>query len=101
MTVCLLSQGAGTDDDTLIRVMVTRSEVDLFDVRTEFRKLFACSLFSMIKVQTHTHCCTHLVNMLLFTYESFIYFFYISVCSLKGRYRRRLPKGPAIALWWR
>ncbi|KAL3066622.1 hypothetical protein OYC64_016550 [Pagothenia borchgrevinki] len=45
-------KGLGTDDNTLIRAMVTRSEVDLMDVRTEFRKLFACSLFSMIKGDT-------------------------------------------------
>ncbi|XP_037329032.2 annexin A5b isoform X1 [Pungitius pungitius] len=45
-------KGAGSDDNTLIRVMVTRSEVDLLDIRTEFRKLFACSLFSMIKGDT-------------------------------------------------
>ncbi|XP_030583827.1 annexin A5b isoform X2 [Archocentrus centrarchus] len=45
-------KGAGTDDDTLIRVMVTRSEVDMLDIRSEFRKLFACSLHSMIKGDT-------------------------------------------------
>uniref|UniRef100_A0A3P8RB41 Annexin n=1 Tax=Astatotilapia calliptera TaxID=8154 RepID=A0A3P8RB41_ASTCA len=47
--VILLSLGAGTDDNTLIRVMVTRSEVDLLDIRAQFRRLFACSLHSMIK----------------------------------------------------
>ncbi|XP_017263162.1 annexin A5b [Kryptolebias marmoratus] len=46
-------KGAGTDDDTLIRVMVTRSEVDMLDIRSEFRKLFACSLHSMIKGDTN------------------------------------------------
>uniref|UniRef100_A0A3P9I3D0 Annexin n=1 Tax=Oryzias latipes TaxID=8090 RepID=A0A3P9I3D0_ORYLA len=45
-------KGAGTDDDTLIRVMVTRGEVDMLDIRAEFRKLFARSLFSMIKGDT-------------------------------------------------
>ncbi|KAJ0050881.1 hypothetical protein NL108_009315, partial [Boleophthalmus pectinirostris] len=40
---------ARTDDATLIRVMVTRSEVDMIDIRKEFRRLFACSLHSMIK----------------------------------------------------
>lgn len=45
-------KGAGTDDNTLIRVMVTRSEVDLLDIRAQFRKMFACSLFSMIKGDT-------------------------------------------------
>lgn len=48
-----LLQGAGTDDDTLIRVMVSRSEVDLLDIRAEFRRMFACSLLSMVKVHTH------------------------------------------------
>ncbi|TNN89624.1 Annexin A5 [Liparis tanakae] len=51
-TLYYAMKGAGTDDNTLIRVMVTRSEVDLMNIRTEFRKLFACSLFSMIKGDT-------------------------------------------------
>lgn len=46
-------QGAGTDDDTLIRGMVTRSEVDMLDIRAQFRKMFARSLYSMIKVRKH------------------------------------------------
>ncbi|XP_076004051.1 annexin A5b isoform X2 [Genypterus blacodes] len=45
-------KGMGTDDDTLIRVMVTRSEVDMLDIRADFRRLFACSLHSMIKGDT-------------------------------------------------
>ncbi|XP_044203210.1 annexin A5b [Thunnus albacares] len=45
-------KGAGTDDDTLIRVMVTRSEVDMLDIRSDFRRLFARSLHSMIKGDT-------------------------------------------------
>lgn len=44
-------QVAGTDDHTLIRVIVSRSEVDLFNIRKEFRKNFATSLYSMIKVR--------------------------------------------------
>ncbi|KAM4585477.1 annexin A5b isoform 2-T2 [Odontesthes bonariensis] len=51
-TLYYAMKGAGTDDDTLIRVMVTRSEVDLLDIRAEFRKKFACSLHSMIKGDT-------------------------------------------------
>lgn len=43
-------KGAGTDDHTLIRVLVSRSEVDLLNIRKEFRKNFAASLYSMIKV---------------------------------------------------
>ncbi|XP_040003092.1 annexin A5b isoform X2 [Xiphias gladius] len=45
-------KGAGTDDNTLIRVMVTRSEVDMLDIRAKFRSMFACSLHSMIKGDT-------------------------------------------------
>ncbi|XP_033481171.1 annexin A5b isoform X2 [Epinephelus lanceolatus] len=51
-TLYYAMKGVGTDDDTLIRVMVSRSEVDLMDIRTEFRRMFACSLFSMIKGDT-------------------------------------------------
>nr|AAH65430.1 Annexin A5b [Danio rerio] len=45
-------KGAGTDDQTLIRIMVTRSEVDLLDIRAEFRKRFATSLHKMIQSDT-------------------------------------------------
>ncbi|KAM8773336.1 annexin A5b [Acanthopagrus schlegelii] len=51
-TLYYAMKGAGTDDDTLIRVMVSRSEVDLIDIRAEFRRMFPCSLFSMIKGDT-------------------------------------------------
>ncbi|XP_076846855.1 annexin A5b [Brachyhypopomus gauderio] len=42
-------KGAGTDDDTLIRIMVSRSEIDMLDIRSEFRRMFATSLNNMIK----------------------------------------------------
>ncbi|XP_065540841.1 annexin A5 isoform X2 [Lathamus discolor] len=45
-------KGAGTDDDTLIRVMVSRSEIDLLDIRQELRKNFAKSLHQMIQKDT-------------------------------------------------
>ncbi|XP_038569018.1 annexin A5-like isoform X2 [Micropterus salmoides] len=45
-------KGTGTDDATLIRVMVSRSEVDMLDIRAEFKKKFSCSLYSMIKSET-------------------------------------------------
>uniref|UniRef100_H0YUM4 Annexin n=1 Tax=Taeniopygia guttata TaxID=59729 RepID=H0YUM4_TAEGU len=45
-------KGAGTDDDTLIRVMVSRSEIDLLDIRQEFRKNFAKSLYQAIQKDT-------------------------------------------------
>ncbi|KAI4565859.1 hypothetical protein MJT46_009234 [Ovis ammon polii x Ovis aries] len=45
-------KGAGTDDHTLIRVVVSRSEIDLYNIRKEFRKNFGTSLYSMIKGDT-------------------------------------------------
>lgn len=54
VTVFLFKQGVGTDDHTLIRVMVTRSEVDMLDIRAEFRRLFAGSLHAAIKVHGDT-----------------------------------------------
>uniref|UniRef100_A0A673ZRF9 Annexin n=1 Tax=Salmo trutta TaxID=8032 RepID=A0A673ZRF9_SALTR len=44
--------GAGTDDQTLIRVMASRSEVDMLDIRADYRRLFAKSLYSTIQVYT-------------------------------------------------
>uniref|UniRef100_A0A9J8C887 Annexin n=1 Tax=Cyprinus carpio carpio TaxID=630221 RepID=A0A9J8C887_CYPCA len=43
---------AGTDDKTLIRIMASRSEVDMLDIRAEFRKRFATSLHKMIQGDT-------------------------------------------------
>ncbi|XP_061686469.1 annexin A5b [Syngnathoides biaculeatus] len=51
-TLYYAMKGAGTDDNTLIRVMASRSEVDLLDIRSEFRRMFACSLHSMIRGDT-------------------------------------------------
>ncbi|KAB5518496.1 hypothetical protein PHYPO_G00166660 [Pangasianodon hypophthalmus] len=45
-------QGAGTDDNTLIEIMVSRSEIDMLDIRVEFRRMFATSLYKMIKGDT-------------------------------------------------
>lgn len=51
-TLYYAMKGAGTDDHTLIRVMVSRSEIDLYNIRKEFRKNFGTSLYSMIKDDT-------------------------------------------------
>ncbi|TSO98539.1 Annexin A5 [Bagarius yarrelli] len=45
-------QGAGTDDETLIQIMVSRSEIDILDIRAEFRKMYPTSLYKMIKGDT-------------------------------------------------
>ncbi|XP_016416669.1 annexin A3-like [Sinocyclocheilus rhinocerous] len=41
-------KGAGTDETTLTRVMVSRGEVDMLDIRAEFKKLYQRSLYKEI-----------------------------------------------------
>lgn len=45
-------QGLGTDDRALIRIMVSRSEVDLFNIRKEFKDTHDASLHEFIQVET-------------------------------------------------
>ncbi|XP_057583486.1 annexin A3 isoform X3 [Hippopotamus amphibius kiboko] len=45
-------KGAGTDEFTLNRIMVSRSEIDLLDIREEFKKQYGYSLHSAIKSDT-------------------------------------------------
>ena len=86
-----LFQGAGTDDDTLIRVMATRSEVDMLDIRAEFRKMFACSLHSMIKVRTHTHAYSDWHESIRCWYCLFLQLlFVLSQGDTGGDYRKAL-----------
>ncbi|KAM6179666.1 annexin A4 isoform 2-T2 [Erethizon dorsatum] len=42
-------KGLGTDDNTLIRVMVSRAEIDMLDIRENFKRLYGKSLYSFIK----------------------------------------------------
>ncbi|KAM9449773.1 annexin A5-like isoform 1-T2 [Clarias gariepinus] len=42
-------KGTGTDDKMLIEIMVSRSEIDMLDIRAEFRKMYSTSLYKMIK----------------------------------------------------
>lgn len=45
-------KGLGTDDDTFIRVMVSRAEIDMLDIRANFKRLYGKSLYSFIKGDT-------------------------------------------------
>ncbi|XP_029295596.1 annexin A3a isoform X2 [Cottoperca gobio] len=42
-------KGGGTDESTLNRIMVSRSEIDMLDIRAEFKKLYEYSLHSAIE----------------------------------------------------
>lgn len=42
--------GAGTDDAALIRIIVSRSEIDLATIKAEYERIYDKTLFSAISV---------------------------------------------------
>ena len=53
-----LSQGLGTDEDTLTRVIVMRSEIDLVQVMEKYREEYNETLGQAIKVHLHSSLVT-------------------------------------------
>lgn len=48
-------QGAGTKDDALVRVIVSRCEVDMVQIKQEFQHLYGRPLESFIEVSMRQH----------------------------------------------
>lgn len=45
-------QGLGTTDSVLMRIMVSRAEIDMQDIKENFQKMYGKSLHSFIKVRS-------------------------------------------------
>uniref|UniRef100_A0A672SMF7 Annexin n=1 Tax=Sinocyclocheilus grahami TaxID=75366 RepID=A0A672SMF7_SINGR len=54
-------KGLGTDDRALIRIMVSRAEIDLFNIRKEFKETHDTSLHEFIQVETLVVSCVLLL----------------------------------------
>lgn len=48
-------QGLGTTDTVLIRIMVSRAEIDMLDIKAQFLKMYGKTLHSFIKVRAGHH----------------------------------------------
>lgn len=57
-------QGLGTDDTTLIRVIVTRSEIDMQYIKGEYRKKYRKTLNDAVHSETSGHYRAFLVSLL-------------------------------------
>lgn len=57
-------KGMGTDDSTLIRVIVTRAEIDMLYIKAEYEKKYGKSLNDAVHSETSGHYRTFLLLLL-------------------------------------
>lgn len=57
-------KGLGTDDTALIRMVVTRAEVDMHYIVSEYRKRYKKTLYNAVQSDTSGHYKTFLLSLL-------------------------------------
>lgn len=57
-------KGVGTDEFTLNRILASRSEIDLLDIRAEYKKMYGRTLYSAIKSDTSGYYETTLLRII-------------------------------------
>lgn len=58
------TKGLGTDDSTLIRILVTRAEIDLQKIEEEFLKKYKRPLPEVVHSETSAHYRAFLLSLL-------------------------------------
>jgi annexin A7/11 len=74
-------EGMGTNDTTLIRIIVSRAELDLGNIKRTFEKMFNKTLYSAVKVS---------FVMLFLLSLTFLNTIYSSQSETSGDYKRAL-----------
>lgn len=57
-------KGLGTDDSTLIRVIVTRAEIDLQYIKAEYHKNYGKTLNDAVHKETSSHYRAFLLSLI-------------------------------------